>query len=92
MITKQVLIFFCLIPGLFCLESGFCEDAGDRGVEKNACVILLHGLGRTKQSMVKIEKRLKALGYLIAVVIFFGYSVIPAAVLSNYIILPEGVH
>ena len=64
MITKQVLIFFCLIPGLFCLESGFCEGAGDRGVEKNACVILLHGLGRTKHSMGKIEKRLKALGYM----------------------------
>lgn len=64
MITKLILAFFCLIPGLFGLESGFCEDARDRGVEKNACVILLHGLGRTKHSMAKIEKRLKALGYM----------------------------
>jgi len=64
LIIKKILIFFCLIPGLICLESGFCEDAGDSSVEKNACVILLHGLGRTKHSMTKIEKRLKTLGYM----------------------------
>jgi hypothetical protein len=61
---KQILLFSCLIPGLFCLESGYCDDAGDPGVEKGVCVILLHGLGRTKHSMAKIENRLKALGYM----------------------------
>jgi triacylglycerol lipase len=64
LIMKLILAFFCLIPGLFYIGSGFCEGAGDSAVEKDVCVILLHGLGRTKHSMAKIEKRLKALGYM----------------------------
>ncbi len=60
---KPVFVIICLIPGLLCLQFGFCDDAGDPG-NKNECVILLHGLGRTRHSMAKIEERLKALGYM----------------------------
>ncbi len=60
------------------------------------CYHLSHAIPSFMQTIglnnEKWEPRLKALGYLIAIVIFFGYSVIPAAVLSNLIVLPEGVH
>ncbi len=38
------------------------------------------------------EPKLKALGWIVAILIFVGYSAIPSAVLTGIITLPEGVH
>ncbi len=51
-----------LILSALCLQSGFSEETED-SVTENECVILLHGLGRTRYSMNKIESRLKEIGY-----------------------------
>jgi len=61
---KLLLLSVCLMLNQSCLRLGFCEETGDRLVGKE-CVILLHGLGRTKYSMTKIERRLKEEGYLV---------------------------
>jgi len=53
------LLILCFLQ-LACLPS---PDAQEYGTHE--CVILVHGLGRTKQSMKKIEKELKKAGYIV---------------------------
>ncbi len=53
MITSAMrIIFFCVLPLFMC-----------RTVFPQECVVLLHGLARTSNSMKKLEKRLEKEGY-----------------------------
>ena len=59
---KPFLLFAFITLSLFFPHSGFCKESQDRRA-RNECVILLHGLGRTEQSMAKIKTRLDKEGY-----------------------------
>lgn len=52
--------FLILTP--FFAHNGFAEDEGHHR-DRNEGVVLLHGLGRTKRSMVKLEERLRQEGF-----------------------------
>ncbi|MCK4857251.1 MAG: succinate dehydrogenase cytochrome b subunit [candidate division Zixibacteria bacterium] len=60
------------------------------------CYHLTHAIPSLFQTLglnnEKTEPKFKVLGWLVAIAIFVGYSVIPAAVLLQIIKLPEGVH
>jgi len=59
---KTFLLSTVIILRPFFPLSRFCEELqyGRRG---NDCVILLHGLGRTEQSIAKVKARLDKEGY-----------------------------
>jgi len=59
---KPFLLSAFIILSPFFPYSGFCDEPQDPG-DRNECVILLHGLGRTEQSMAKIKTRLDKEGY-----------------------------
>lgn len=59
---KPFLLSAFIILSLFFPHSAFCEESQDHR-DRNECVILLHGLGRTEQSMAKIKTRLDKEGY-----------------------------
>ncbi len=61
--SKPYLSILVLSATLFFSSSVYSNDADSPAVDKNQCVILLHGLARTRHSMDKMEQALIDAGY-----------------------------
>lgn len=61
-VSLRVILPFCIFLNMYVVACTFAEVQSPRPT-RDECVILLHGLGRTSKSMVKMEKTLVQEGY-----------------------------